>query len=145
RVRAEHRLDIGQLDGRSHDRPASARTSKRTGRATSGSPRARTYPRYTPGTTSPRTTSTVADVLALGSIVSAAGWKRPTEAGTIRPSWEARAVRRGMAEGRRPGRVWLAPRPVSPGAAAPWSVKSPPSTEPNSTPRGRRIQFMRSA
>ena len=90
RVMAERRLDIGQLAGRSHDRPASARTSKRTGRAASGSPRARTYPRYTPGATSPRTTSTVADVLALGSIVSAAGWKRPA-----RPTPFARRGRRG--------------------------------------------------
>src|SRR5690242_9042243 len=145
RVVGERCLDIGQLGGRSHDQPASARTSKRTGRATSGSPWVRTYPRYMPGATSPRTTSTVADVLALGPIVSVEGWKRPAEAGTTRPSWEARSVRRGMAEARRAVVLCIHTVPVARPPAAPWSVKSPPSAEPSSTPRDRSIWSMRSA
>src|SRR5689334_9634155 len=98
RVLAEHRLDVGWPGGSSHGRPFPARTRRRTGRATSGSPRARMWPWYTPGATWPRAISTVADVLALGPIVSTAGWKRAAEAGTVRPSWEARSVRRGSAD-----------------------------------------------
>ena len=80
-----------------------------------------------------------------GPIVSAAGWKRPAEAGTTRPSWEARSVRRGSAEACRAVVLCIHTVPVARAPAAPWSVRGPPRPESSCTPRDRSVWSMRSA